>query len=603
MPQRRLLRWIAEGAQPKGDTKPVATIAVEPAEAILFSGEAHQLQITATDSDGNRRCVTREAEYESNATLIAQIDSDGLIQAGNVPGEAAILVRYMGQVAICRVTLPRRELTFARPPEVTFVDRLVWDKLAKLGIKPSELCDDGTFLRRVYLDTVGTLPAVDEARRFLDSKDPDKRGRLIDQLLERNEYADFWAMRWADVLRVDRDKIKPQGAVGVTRWLRRQFAENRPYDQFVREILTTQGDIYSESPAAFYAVFDSPDALSRSISQLFLGVRIECAQCHHHPFEKWGQEDYYGLAGFFTGVSKKSLPAGTQAIISRGGVDLDHPRTGQPVAARALGAAPAEIGRITDRRTILADWMTREANPYFARAIVNRLWAHYFGRGLVEPVDDLRATNPATNEPLLQALESHLRQVGFDLKAFTRTLLNSRVYQLSASPNDSNVSDEQNFSHARDKAVAAEVLLDAVSQATDVPEKFPGWPLGYRAIQIWDNRLPSYFFTVFGRPVRASVCECERSNEPSIAQALHLMNSPEILSKIHSPTGRARRLADSPALATAIIDDLCLATVSRYPTDRERELFLRRFSSTDRQTATEDVLWTLLNSKEFIYTR
>lgn len=601
LPYLRLRRWIAEGAHRAGGVPPVESIAVEPSECVLQAGEAQQLQVTATDTDGRRKCVTAEAEFSSNADTIAGVDFGGLIQAGQVPGEAAILVRYMDHVAVARVTLPRPGVPFDRPPEQNFIDHLVWDKLQRLGIEPSGLADDATFLRRASLDTVGTLPTAEEARRFLDSTDPQKRTRLIDELLHRSEYADYWAMRWSDLLRVDRDKVSPEGAVAITRWLNRQFAENRPYDAWAREILTASGDTSAEGAASFYKVLDSPQELSRSISQLFLGVRIECAQCHHHPFEKWSQEDYYGLAGFFTGMKKKSLPTGSVAVFSRGGADVKHPLSGEPVAAHALGATPADFAGHADRRELLAAWMTDDANPFFAREMANRLWAHYFGRGLVEPVDDLRATNPATNEPLLDALAQHLRDLDYDLQAFTRTLLSSRVYQLSAATNETNADDAQNFSHAAYKALPAEVLLDAICQATGVREKFSGWPLGYRAIQVWDNRVPSYFFRIFGRPVRASVCECERSNEPSIAQALHLMNSPEIMQKIQSPDGRVRRLADSGLAAEEIIEELYLATQSRFPTPDEQALLLEAFAQSDRRAATEDVLWTLLNTKEFIY--
>lgn len=601
LPYRRLQRWIAEGARFTADAHPVVRIEVEPAEVVLLSRERQQLRVTAIDTEGNRRCITTEAEYESNEKLIAEPDENGLIQAGLVPGEAAILVRYMGQVAVSRVTSPRPGVKFTRPPEANFIDTQVWNKLAKLGIAPSPQCNDATFLRRVYLDTIGTLPTVLEARRFLDDQDKQKRRKLIDELLNRDEYADYWAMRWSDVLRVDRDKLKPQGAVAMTRWLHQQFAENRPYDEFARDIVTAKGDLLAVGPASLYMVLDSPEILSRSISQLMLGVRIECAQCHHHPFEKWGQDDYFALAGFFTGVTKKSLPNGNLALVARGGNDLKHPRSGEMVATRALGASAVDLSAFGDRREALADWMVAEDNPFFARAIANRLWAHYFGRGLVEPIDDLRETNPATNEPLLAALETHLREVNFDLKQFTRTLLNSQVYQRSSETNSSNASDAQNYSHAHPKPLEAEVLLDAISQSTGVAEKYDGWPLGYRAIQIWDNRLPSYFFTIFGRPVRDSVCECERSNEPSIAQALHLMNSPEITAKIEAPTGRAAKLAANNFSPEATIEELFLACLSRLPSSAEQRLFLQEFQHSPPLAATEDVLWTLLNSKEFLY--
>lgn len=600
---RRLSRWVAEGAQLTSATAPVVAIQIEPGSRIMHAGETQQIQVTALAADGARHCVTAEAEYESSTEPIAQVDSRGLITVGTVPGEATILVRYLDQVAVCRVTHPQRDVAFSRPPEVNFIDGHVWNKLAQLGVQPSELADDATFLRRVFLDTIGTLPSPAEAREFLQSTATEKREQLIERLLQRDEYADYWAMRWADLLRVDQDRTQPEGAVAMTRWLRRQFAINRPYDQFARDILTARGSTQAEGPAALFKVLDTPESLSRSLSQLFLGVRIECAQCHHHPFEHWSQDDYLGLAGFFTGVGTKTLPGGASAIVVKPGNDLVHPRTGSLVATRALAAPPADCSPGVDRREVLADWMTSVDNPFFRRVIANRLWSHYFGRGLVEPIDDLRATNPATNEPLLTALADHFHEVKYDLKAFTRTLLNSRTYQLTWGTNSSNAADDQNFSHARDKALPAEVLLDAISQATGVPEKFQGWPEGYRAIQIWDNRLPSYFLRIFGRPLRTSVCECERSNEPSISQALHLMNSGEILGRIESADGRARRLADSSVTAEQIVEELYLATLSRFPRAEERRLLLTEFERSERRIAAEDALWALLNSKEFLYNR
>lgn len=603
---RRLLRWIAEGARfnARGESEAKTVgVEIEPTQQILTAGRTQQIRVTAIDAKGRRRGVTAEAEYESNATAVAEVDSRGLIQTADVPGEAAILVRYLGHVAVCRVTLPQPGVSFPRPPEVNFIDRLVWDKLERLGVAPSDLATDAEFLRRVYLDVVGTLPTADEARAFLADSSTDKRAKLIDRLLDRPEYADYNTMRWLDVLRADQLKISPQGAVAMQRWLHRKFAENRPFDEFARDLLTVEGNTAAEGPGSFYKILTKPDEASRAVSQLLLGVRIECAQCHQHPSERWTQADYVGLAGFFTGVKLKKLPNGEQAVVSRGGTDLPHPRTQEAVPARALGAESADFTHTADRRRVLADWVASPENPYFAKAIANRLWAHYFGRGLVEPVDDLRATNPAANEPLMQALAEHMVAVKFDLKAFTRTLLNSRVYQLTSQTVESNERDVQNFSHARYKALPAEVLLDAVSETTGVAEKFNGWPDGYRAIQVWDNRMPSYFFRIFGRPVRASVCECERSNEPSIAQALHLLNAPEIAEKISHRTGRPRRLAESELPPEQIIEEIYLAALSRFPTEAERELMMQAFTDpqSTRRTGAEDVLWTVLNSKEFVY--
>lgn len=602
---QRLLRWIAEGARfdlPDEESSRIVKIEIEPTEKILLAGQSQQLRVMAIDASGQRQCVTTEAEYESNAASIADVNSSGLIEASNIPGEAAILVRYLGQVTICRITLPQPGVKFARPPENNFIDKLVWDKLERLGIEPSELADDATFLRRAFLDTIGTLPTPAEARRFLADTSKNKREKLVDHLLDRDEYVDYSTMRWLDILRADQLKISPQGTVAMQRWLQKQFAENRPFDQFARDLLTVQGNTSAEGPGSFYKILNKPDVAARSISQLLLGVRIECAQCHHHPSERWSQADYVGLAGFFTGLKLKKLPNGEQAVVSLGGKDIPHPRNGELIPARALGAELADFTNIVDRRRVLADWMTADDNPFFAKAITNRIWSHYFGRGLVEPIDDMRATNPATNEPLMQALADHFRKSRYDIKAFTRTLLNSRVYQLSEETKKTNKSDIQNFSHAAYKSLPAEVLLDAICQSTGVAEKYNGWPEGYRAIQIWDNRMPSYFFRIFGRPVRASVCECERSNQPSISQAMHLMNSPEIAAKISHRHGTAQKLAAS-LLPSQIIDELYLGTLSRFPIEKEKTLMLQAFDELkgNRRSAAEDVLWALLNSKEFVF--
>lgn len=606
---RRLLRWIAEGAEAgvPGD-RPVVSLDVVPAEVVLAPGETRQLRVGAVDASGTRRCVTRETDYASSAPAIVGVDGAGVLRAGTIPGDAAILVRHLGHVATVRVIVPRPGGAFVRPPEFNDIDRLVHDRLAVLGIPAAGLCDDATFLRRAFLDTIGTLPSPDEARAFLADDAPGKRDALVARLLERPEYADYWAMRWADVLRADKSKLGPQGAVALSRWLRRQVAGNRPYDEFVREILTAQGAVGAEGPAAVYKALDGPEVAARSLSQLFLGVRIECAQCHHHPSERWSQDDYAALAGFFTGVKVKPLPGGGEAIVSRGGADLAHPRSGVPVPAAALGAAPAVFaGAAGDRRLALAEWATSPDTPYLARSIANRLWAHYLGRGLVEPIDDLRATNPATNEPLLDHLAARIVALDWDLRAFTRELLASRTYQRSATPAPGAEQDRRHFSHALPRALPAEVLLDAICRATGVPEKFNGWPEGIRAVQVWDNRLPSYFFKVFGRPVRATVCECERGTEPSIAQALHLFNSPEIQEKIGAHDGTARRLAESSRTPREIVEELCLATLSRLPTDGELGLLLPLFdglagghAADGRRAATEDVLWTFLNGAEFL---
>lgn len=642
---RRLARWIREGAQYGTDEAPqLVKIEIEPTEQVLLAKGTQQLRVWAIDSDGSRRDVTTEAEYDSNAAPIAAVDGRGFIQATEIAGEAAILARYLGQVTVCRVTIPQPGVKFARPPEHNFIDKLAWDKLQRLGIEPSDICDDATFLRRVYLDVIGMLPTAAEAKAFLADPAPNKRALLVDKLLERPEYADYWTMRFSDLLRVDQTKITPQGSVAITRWLHKQFSENRPYDVFVRELITAKGNVKSEGPAAFYKALDTPELAARGVSQVFLGIRLECAQCHHHPSDRWGQEDYFALAGMFSGVSRKKTADGGEAVVPVVAKDLKHPRTNEFVQMRPLGVAAkprvveepppppppmvdakgrpvkapkpkpvpknfvpdSAVSDAIDPRVELADWMLAPDNQYFAATMANRLWAHYFGRGLVEPIDDLRLTNPASNEPLFHAIAKHLRDSKYDLKAFTRTLLNSRLYQLSSNTTASNATDEQNFSHAAYKALPAEVLLDSIGQATGTPEVFNGWPEGYRAVQIWDNKLPHYFFRIFGRPVRATVCECERSNEPSISQALHLMNSPEIMAKIRSRTGHAAVAAKQPLSPAETLDQLFLTVLARYPRPTEKEQLLPALTDSaanaaDRRAVCEDIVWVLLNSKEFLY--
>lgn len=599
----RIHRWIAEGAQLDApQTGVVETLVVTPSEVVLAPQGQQQLRVTLRSPDGTERCVTAEADFLSNQDSIAGVDHEGFVQATDVPGEAAILVRYLGQVATCRVVRPRMAGEFTRPPEINFIDTLVWNKLDQLNVSPSEVCDDATYLRRASLDVIGTLPTAEEAREFITDSSPDKRQRLIDRLLQRSEYADYWTQRWSDLLRVDKDVIEPQGAVAMTNWIHNQLERNVPFDEFVHAILIAKGPTWGNSPSAFFQVQKDPEMAARAVSQLFLGVRIECAQCHHHPFERWDQSDYYAFAGMFTGIDRKKDPRNGMKIIPIPGKDLTHPRTGELVAAAGLGSGPPEFPEGASRRGELADWVTSPENPYFAKSITNRLWAHYFGRGLVDPLDDFRATNPASNEPLLDALASHLIELDFDIRKFTTTLLTSRVYQLSAVTNESNALDDQNFSHAAWKPLPAEVLLDAISQATGVPEEFNGWPVGYRAIQIWDNKLPSHFFDVFGRPSRLTVCSCERGVEPSIAQALHLMNSAETMDKVMNRRGRAAELANSSLTVDDMITELYLTTLTRFPSEQELVLMRSAFEeSKDRHEVTEDILWTLLNTREFVF--
>ncbi|MBI3837498.1 MAG: DUF1553 domain-containing protein [Planctomycetia bacterium] len=599
-----LVEWIKQG-MPAGqsDAPHAIEIRLSPRERVLCFGGQQQILATAIYTDGSRRDVTAAAGYASNAALVAEVDARGLVRVGQVPGQAAITVNYLGHVAAVEIQVPRpgAPQPYPKQPVNNQIDQLVWTRLEKMGIVPSELVDDATFLRRAYLDAIGTLPTPDEVRRFLTDDRADRRDRWIDTLLDRREYADYWALKWSDILLVDRNRLADRGAYELHQWLREQFATNRHYDEWVRELITAGGNSAISGPVNFYRAVDTADAAARTLSQAFLGVRVECAQCHHHPFEKWSQDDFYGLAGFFNGLERRQITPDRTLVFHAGYRETRVPLSNRLVATRPLdGSAPVDLSQ-GDPRVKLAAWMTDPANPWFARLACNRLWKQFFARGLVEPEDDLRSTNPATNEPLLQFLAGQLVQKHYDLKALMRLVLKSRVYQLSSTPNATNADDEQNFSHHYVRRLPAEVMLDAISAATLVDEKFPGRPPGTRAIELWDNRLPSYFLEIFGRPERNSPCECGRSSEPTMAQALHLMNAPEVEAKVASSRGRVAQLVKKAATRSEIIDELCLAALGRAAGDKERQVAERLFATAPPQAAAEDLLWTLLNCYDFLF--
>ena len=599
-----MLAWIRQGtptAQP--DSPGLMQLSVSPADRVLDANAQQQILATAHYSDGTVRDVTSAAGYTSNAPLIAEVDRNGVVRTGLVPGEAAIAVHYMGQVASVQLQLPRDSgyLPFEFPAQ-NAVDELVKSKLEKMQLVPSELSDDATFLRRVWLDTIGTLPTPEDVRQFLADPATDKRARWIEKALERPEYADYWALVWSDILLVDRQKLGERGAYELHRWLREQFATNRRYDEWVSELITATGNSGTNGPVNLFRAAETPEELARTVSQAFLGVRMECAQCHHHPFEKWSQDDFYSLAGYFNGLERKVIAPNRVFVYHTGLKETRIPLSNKLVAVRPLdGEAVTATER--DPRRELAGWLTAEDNPWFAKLVANRLWKHFLGRGLVEPEDDIRSTNPATNEPLLALLSGHLVEHKFDLQALMRLIMNSRTYQLSSTTNSSNENDEQNFSHHYVRRLSAEVMLDAISQITGAPEPFPGRPRGTRAIELWDNRLPSYFLEIFGRPERTSPCECGRTSEPTMSQALHLMNAPEVETKVNSAEGRVAGLVNSGISTNALIDELCLAALGRFPRESELQIAQQLFESTPRRQAAEDFLWTLLNSYDFLFVK
>lgn len=602
---RTLRDWIAAGL-PFGspDDPRVVAIEVAPRERELQAGEKQPLSVTATFSDGRTVEVTRHAKFQSNHEGLASVDETGLVTAGQVPGDAAVMASYMGQVDVFRVLIPQSEPieAFVQPPEKNFIDGLVYRKLRKLRVRPSEPADDADFLRRAFLDIIGTLPSADEARNFLRDGRSDKRIRLVDQLLQRPEYADFWALKWSDVLRVDRQALGHKRAYSYYRWIRDSIAANVPYDRFCREIVAAEGPLSEAPAAAFYKAVTKPGEMAGVVSQVFLGVRIECAQCHHHPFDRWGQHDYLGMQAFFAQVSFKGA-GGSESLVAGNAAATVHPRTGAAVHAHALAMAEPQADPDGDRRRALAAWMTAPENPWFARNLVNRVWAHFLGRGLVEPVDDVRLTNPPTNPDLLDALARHFVESKFDLRDLIRTITASQAYQLSSVPNASNARDEQNYSRALLKPLGAEVLLDAVCQTTGVPEKFQGLPPGTRAIALWDSQTPHYFLKLFGRPTRTTACECERTSEPSVAQVLHALNSPELHEKLSHAGGRLARLTAGISDDAVLAEELYLTFYSRFPSPAERATVLEYLGGhrSNRAQAVEDLAWSMLNTVEFLF--
>jgi len=596
--------WIAAGT-PLGDPAAprVSAIRIEPDQKIMAMNSGVQLRVHARFSDGREIDATRHARFQSNNDGLAVVNSAGYVATFDAPGDVAIMASYLGQVAVFRALIPRsKPLSSSQValPQFNFIDGHVDRKLAQLNIAASAVCDDAEFMRRVYLDVIGTLPTSAEARRFLSDTKPNKRAKLVDQLLQRPEFTDYWALKWADVLRVDRQALGHDKAYAFYQWIRDGIAANKPLDQFAREVIAAEGPLAEVGPASFYKVASKPGDAASSLSQIFLGVRIACAECHHHPFDRWTQNDYFGMQAFFAPLRIQG-GKDNEVLLAGEATASVNARTGEKVPAHVLGEE-SQAGKATgDSRQLLAHWLTSPANPYFARNLANRIWAHMLGRGMIEPVDDVRATNPPTNPELLQALAQRLIDSRFDMRQLIREITASRVYQTSSRPNETNLRDEQDYSRALLKRLDAEVLLDMLCQATGVPEKFRGLPAGSRAIQLWDSKVPHYFLKQFGRPQRVSACECERRHEPNVAQVLHLLNSPEIQAKLSHESGTAARLAKQIAADGKLVEELYLIYFSRFPSTEEAKSAAQYLGEhqAQRREAVEDLSWGLLNSLEF----
>ena len=608
-----LLHWIEQGMPRQRPEDPVLDeIQVEPAERILGYNEQQPLVVTARYSDGATRDVTALAAFQSNESAVVAVDPNGLMRSHTIPGEAAVMARFMGKIAVSNVVIPLEGTVpaefYDRLPRSNFIDGLVWTKLKKLGITPSEPAPETTWVRRVYLDIIGRLPTPDEVRQYLADGGADRRARTIDGLLAHPEYADYWANKWADLLRPNPYRVGIKAVYNYDAWIRDSFRRNKPYDQFVRELITAEGSTYHNGAVTMFRDRREPDEITTIVSQLFLGIRLECAKCHHHPFEKWGQEDFYSFAAHFSRIGRKGtglsppISGSEEIMFNTDSGTVKHPLTGEVLPPKPLfGAAPAEAGE--DPRMTLARWMTNRDNPYFSQVIANRVWADIMGRGLVEPVDDLRGTNPPTNGPLLEALAQSFVEQNFDLKQLIRTITSSYVYGLSSLPSERNVSDTRNYSRHYRQRLRAEVLLDAVCDVTEIKQPFSGVAPGARAMEVWTHRTDSLFLDSFGRPDANQDPPCERTGETTVIQVLHLMNSPELHSKVTNDAGRVARLAAGDLPPEKLVEELYLLVYSRPPADEEREVALKLFEDpqSSRRQATEDLLWALLNTPEFVF--
>ena len=609
---RMMYRWIEQG-MPKGNPGDPVVAGIEclPKGRVLDRGSDQQITVVATYSDGTTEDVTRMALFEANDTEMAETTVTGVVKTLDLSGEVAIMARYQGQVSTFRATIPLGATVANLPAPVNVVDETVFKKLTMLGIPPSPRADDATFMRRVHVDISGTLPSESEAAAFLADKDPLKRDKLIDRLLDSPQYADYFANKWNLVLRNKKRQANDlEGTYAFYQWIWASLYDNKPYDQMVRNILTASGDKSFNPAVIWYREVDQINEQVEDTAQLFLGLRIQCARCHHHPFEKWSQNDYYSFSAFFSRVGRKNLQRNAGRSTERrifhneGTASARNPRSGETLKPAGLGSAPYEIAVDRDPRTYLADWMSAKDNPFFAKALVNRYWKHFFSRGIVEPEDDMRETNPPSNPELLDGLAKSFVDSGFDLKQLIRTICRSNVYQLTSLPNEHNLKDKQNFSRYYPKRLTAEVLYDAFHQVTNTTQGYSGLPAGTRATQLPDPSVGPYFLKVFGQPQGDTACECERSQEANLAQSLHLLNSNEVQTKIASGSGRAALLTnDKERSPEQKVKELYRWVYSREPVSEEMKIALAHIEKhkASPKTAYEDIVWALINTKEFLF--
>ena len=608
---RVLSEWIAAGTPPPmADDAKITELEIFPKSVVLRPGIHQQIVVLAHFSDGRVEDVTQWAKYSSTSTTVAQVDDDGIVSVVG-HGESAVTAWYLSRIAIATISVPYDQdvnpNTFTNAPRRNFIDELVNNKLASLNIPPSSQASDAEFLRRAYIDTIGVLPTASEAGTFLrdQSTSEVKRDRLIEALLNRSEFVDYWSYKWSDLLLVNSRKVRGAAMWAYYGWIRQKVEANTPWDEFTRQLVTATGSTLENGATNFFLLHQDPRDMAETVSIAFMGLSINCAKCHNHPLEKWTNGQYYGMANLFSRVRTKNTKSRELNLVfaSTQG-ELTQPLTGLPQPPRPLDGKALPFDSTEDRRIHLAKWLTDRSNPYFSRAISNRVWANFMGVGLVEKVDDLRVTNPASNEKLLSALADHLADNDFDLKALMRTILQSVTYQRSSKPLPSNAQDARFYSRYYPRRLKAEVLLDAFSQVTGAPTSFRGYPEGWRAMQLPDSNVNSYFLRSFGRPNRIQTCECERTAEPSVAQVLHIANGDTLNGKLEAKNNYLKTVTEGEMSESKLVEDAYLRALARFPSDRERGKLAAVLSSVaegEKRAAIEDLYWSILSTKEFLF--
>jgi hypothetical protein len=602
-----LLRWLKAGAPNDPDASEVPEVVeleIYPPRAVLDGQDAtQQLTVRARYSDGTDRDVTSLAYFLSNNDNSATVSQEGLVTADN-RGEAFITARFETHtVGAHYIVLPKGlEFAWQDVPENNYIDELIHAKLQKLRIQPSELCSDEEFLRRVTLDVVGMLPTSEEYHAFISSDDPDKRAKLVDELLERREFVEIWVMKWAELLQMrTTQQVSYKSTLLYFNWLQQQIADNVPMDQMVQDLLSASGGTFANAATNYYQIERDTLKTAENVAQVFMGMRIQCAQCHNHPFDRWTMDDYYSFAAFFSQIGRKrGEDPREQVIFNRGSGEVRHPVSNQVMAPKFLGGDVPDV-KGKDRREVLAKWLASDDNPYFSANLANIVWDHFFGRGIIHEVDDVRISNPAVNPDLLDELARKFREYRYDFKQMVRDICNSRTYQLSTKTNETNETDDRNFSHANLRRLRAEVMLDAITQATSTQNKFRGLPLGARAVQIADGQTSNYFLTTFGRATRETVCSCEVVMSPNLSQALHLLNGDTVNQKIQQG-GLIKQMLAEEASAEEIVEEFYIRCLSRRPTEKEQQELAEILAEQPRmEQGLEDIFWALLNSREFIF--